>query len=208
MNRYKKSLFFAKDLLKSLRPHIIILSCVIVTGLTIGIVTGFRIQSSLSDAEANTRILTSLFYGTNKTFFMFINAILQTCFFTVIILACNLHIFAMPLNHLFLLYRGYVFGLNVIILFLNIGITGIVFVVAVFIPIQLILIAFLIAKSSVLNNLCIQCRRTGSTLLKHHGFNTSLNHVLIIFAGSFVIRIIEFILLIIFSQNLLLTIGI
>lgn len=208
MNRYKKSFYFAKDLVKSLRIYIVIFSCVIVAGIAIGIVTGFKIQSSLTEAEANARILTSLFYGTNKTFFMFLNAILQTCFFTVIIFACNLHIFAVPINHLFLLYRGYVFGLNIVILIFNVGFTGIVFVIAVFIPIQLILLIFLIIKSSVLNNLCVLSRRTGSTPLKHYGFNTSFNHVLIVCAGSLAIRIIEFILMLIFSQNLLLTIGI
>ncbi len=130
----KEATRFACDMLKESKIIIIILSVISLITLLTGIIVAIKTRNSFSSlngygvVDVRTGGLTTSFF----------TRLFSMLFIALILFGCSFSIYIFPIGVIFLSYRAYLLGLNVCLLIIKYGFSGVVISVIVAFPCQLL----------------------------------------------------------------------
>lgn len=179
----------------------IVLSCLLaIAGIIFGVVVAVK-----TDVYGSFKAIQEInVSGFEKGFVASSSAFLSRTFsllFNILLLTlCSFTVFTMPLAHLLLAYRAYLFGLNFALIFVFYGLGPMITAIVVILPCQLLTLFCLVSFYILLSKTNSNCKKYGST---------ESNRFLIILFGFllvFLINLIETILLVLLNGKVILII--
>lgn len=137
--QFKDATRFACDMLKESKLKIVIVSVVTIIALLTGIIVAAKTHSSYKglDGYGIVDVRTG---GLTTTFF---TRLLSMLFIALILFGCSFSVYLLPIGIIFLAYRAYLLGLNICLMIIFYGFSGVVVTVIIAFPCQLIAIALL-----------------------------------------------------------------
>ncbi len=137
--QFKDATRFACDMLKESKFLVIVISIISIIALLTGIIVAIKTRSSFShlDGYGVVDVRTG---GLTTSFF---TRLFSMLFIALILLGCSFSIYIFPIGILFLSYRAYLLGLNVCLLIIRYGFSGVVISVIVAFPCQLLALIIL-----------------------------------------------------------------
>ncbi|MBO5394874.1 MAG: hypothetical protein J6A28_03110 [Clostridia bacterium] len=189
-HKNRQPLSFVFDLLQQSKLKVILLGCFAFTAFLTGIIVAARTGSSFDDvAEFDIFSFGSGFWG--RLFSMILVA--SICF------GCSFTKFLFPLALLFLAYRGYLLGINITLIIVFNGLTGIVGALLVVLPCQLLALFVMLLMYILLCKTRKDCGLVSGTCMKQ---------CFVIFLGALiflsVVCILESLLFALFSPTVIL----
>ena len=130
---------FALDLLKESKVKLIIISVLIVIAFLTGVIVAARTHSSYNNLDGYG-IVDVRTGGLTTTFF---TRLFSMLFIALILFGCSFTVYLFPVGLIFLVYRAYLLGLNICLMIVFYGFSGVVVTIIVAFPCQLIALAVL-----------------------------------------------------------------
>ncbi len=181
------TLFSVKSMLGECKIRTIITLIFVIIGLVIGIFVAIRLNNSgcLENAEEYGYVATNLTAGG------IIWRLISSIIFLALIALLSLNIFLYPIAEIILIYKAYLVGLNIVIILLTKGLSGLFLSILIVFPCQLMLLVvlscfFCLFSSNIKNCGCNNWKIIGGCVLL-----------------LLIINILESVLLLLFGANLL-----
>ncbi len=135
----KEATRFACDMLKESKLFIVIISVISIIALLTGIIVAIKTRSSFAhlDGYGVVDVRTG---GLATSFF---TRLFSMLFIALILFGCSFSVYIFPIGIIFLAYRTYLLGLNVCLLIIRYGFSGVVISVIVAFPCQLLALVVL-----------------------------------------------------------------
>lgn len=201
---YKSQSFFRRlsfsfeTSFKQNKWKLVVSSLLIVCGLVGGVIVAtktnlygsFKAISEIDVKGFENGFVASSSAFLSRTFSLLFNILLLT--------ACSFTVFTMPLAHLLLIYRGYLFGLNFALIFVFYGFGSIITAVLVILPCQLVTLFALCLFFHIIYRQNSNCKKYGSA---------DFNRVIFVFASFlivFLLNLLETTLLVLLSGKVIL----
>ena len=154
-------------LIQMIKKHIkdnflcyVILLALFWIGFIVGIITVCGIKSVEIGLLTDGVLLS--FFNDEVSFLVFL--LLRCCYslvFLLLILIFTLKTWLIPFVWLYIIYRGYCIGFNLVLIFLCLGISGVFCGFLIFLPCWLVGVVISLNYSCILINKCIQYKRYG-----------------------------------------------
>ena len=196
--QFKEITNFVIEMLKECRIKTIILSLIVVIAFLTGIIVAARTHSSFSISDGYGII--DVKSGTLTT--SFFTRLLSMLFVALILLGCSFFKFLFPIGAIFLAYRAYLLGLNICLMIILYGSSGVIVTILIALPCQLIAILllglFYILMSKTIND--YKC--FGGTRITKQKTILIMYTIILVFA----LCIVESLLLCLFSARVILII--
>lgn len=178
--------FFKEHFCNTVKFYIIF-AVFIIGGIVLGIISANNISILSND---NIKLLFFNKIYINISFFtaFFGNTFIMLTLFCVII-AVNINIFLLPINFVFLLYRGYLAGFTLVAIIKIYGGGGIVNLIIIFIPIQLVMLFFLAACSAACMRRLMNNLHNGPFCFRGTEYHLLLRELITLFIIFFVINL-------------------
>jgi hypothetical protein len=121
----------------------------------------------------------------------------------VIVSALSLHIFCIPIQHFYIFYRGYILGVACVVIIKLFNVTGIINIIIVIIPMQLLIMSMLCYTCIIGDRRSINCFNTKNYYYFFSTFGDFLRLLLNVLIASALICFAEciFYVLIAFPLN-------
>ena len=187
--------------LKVNKYRLILLGFFILVGLLTGIFTAIKYCDGYDAINFNDYLLTQFSKGKIGTFDLFLERLLSYSCFCLILLVCSLAGFLFPVGLFVIVFRTYLLGLNITLIILMYGFGGIFNAVIIIFPLQLSIILLASIFFCIVRNRCINKKKFG----KIYGINSFYTFLIFILILT-IINLIETLLLILFSAQLILVI--
>lgn len=139
--------------------------------------------------------------GTIGTTEMFFQRFLSYAVILLILTLCSLTSFLFPVGMIFIVYRGFLLGLNITFIIVIYGISGIITGILIIFPLQLLILVLMIVFFIMARNRCIVKSKYGTK----SGINVFLLMLVFLLLLTLV-NLVETILLVISSAKVILTI--
>jgi hypothetical protein len=152
--------YFADHFLSYFKTYIL-LTVFAILGLVLGIISANNLSGLLTEEKIKLIFFKSIYIDVNFFIAFFGNTLIMLVLFGVIVLV-NISVFIMPFGFVLIIYRGYLAGFAAVALIKIYGGGGIVNLILIFIPFQIMLMFFLLGAMAI----CM--RRLFSNL--HAGF--------------------------------------
>lgn len=177
---------------------LIIISLITFIAFLTGIIVGAKTHSNIIDSD-NFGVVDITTGGLTSTFF---TRLLSMLFIMLILLGCSFTIYLLPIGIIFIVYRGYLLGLNICLMIVKFGFSGTLISIIVAFPCQLIALAIMILFFAIMYKTNKDCRCWGSCRTSHQRLKIVLTTIL----SLFIICILEALLLALFSAKVILVI--
>ncbi len=203
INKSKKRQFnefagFAIDIIKECKLKVILISAIMIIALLTGIIVAARTHSTYLGIE-NYGIVDVRTGTLTTTFF---SRLLSMLFIALIMFGCSFSVYLMPIAVLFLAYRAYLLGLNICLMIIFYGFSGVVVSIVVAFPIQLIALATLLLFYILMSKTCKDYKSFGGCKVPKQKSRLILSAVIILF----LLCIIESLFVVMFSAKVILVI--
>ena len=199
-NSYKKRAlwselkFFLKDCFSQAKARIFFMLFVLCVSLITGIIIAIKCHSGAASPILHDYGLVS-FVGEGVTSSIFAR-ICSIVLVAIILFICSFSNWLFPFAVVLVAYRTYLLGFNLCLLFLFYGVSGIILTLLVILPCQILMILLVTAYYVMLT----KCGCAGG------GIRDKLKMTLITMLGLIVICLIEALLLLLFSANVIIVI--
>lgn len=196
--QFKEVINFIIDMLKECKIKTIILSLVIVIAFLTGIIVAARTHTSFASIDGYGII--DVKTGTLTT--SFFTRLFSMLFVALILLGCSFFNFLLPIAVLFLAYRTYLLGLNICLMIVLYGFSGVIATILIALPCQLLAIILLGLFYLLMSKTIGDYKCYGGTKIPKQKVILITYTLILIFA----ICLIESILLTLFSAKVILII--
>jgi len=183
--------------------YYIVLSACAALGLCLGFAAGNRTALSLNAADLRTRTVAVIFYSGRTGAGIFFSSFFSSVCACAVIIAFCINIYMMPLAFVYVVYRGYAIGCNALVFLRNYGFGGSLFIIIVYIPIQLLLTACVILIAGLYSDRCVAYRHRGAFCFSRAGYEELLQTFGVILGINAAVCLAECILFSIFAGSLL-----
>lgn len=194
----KDELKFCFDILKESKVKVIVISVVTLIALLTGIIIAARTHSAYASLD-NFGVI-DVRTGTLTT--SFFTRLLSMFFIALILLGCSFTIYTFPIGLLFIAYRAYLLGLNICLMIVFYGFSGVIVTVIVAFPCQLIALALLCLFYILMTKTVKDYKCFGGSKVP----NQRMKIIVCGFLSLFVICVCEALLLTLFSARVILVI--
>ena len=177
---------------------LIIISIITFIAFLTGIIVGAKTHSNIIDSD-NFGVVDITTGGLTSTFF---TRLLSMLFIMLILLGCSFTIYLLPIGIIFIVYRGYLLGLNICLMIVKFGFSGTLISIIVAFPCQLIALAIMILFFVIMYKTNKDYRCWGGCRTSHQRLKIVLTTIL----SLFIICILEALLLALFSAKVILVI--
>lgn len=177
---------------------LIIISIITFIAFLTGIIVGAKTHSNIIDSD-NFGVVDITTGGLTSTFF---TRLLSMFFIMLILLGCSFTIYLLPIGIIFIVYRGYLLGLNICLMIVKFGFSGTLISIIVAFPCQLIALAIMILFFVIMYKTNKDYRCWGGCRTSHQRLKIVLTTIL----SLFIICILEALLLALFSAKVILVI--
>lgn len=191
--------FFVLDAIKQNKLKIIISICCLFVALLTGIIIAIKYY------DASTICLSN--YGLADFSGGIISSSFFSRFFSMILImlllfACSFTVWTFPLGILILVYRTYLLGLNLTLMFILYGIPGMLVSLIIALPCQLAIVFVLLIYFVLMYSNQCACKQFGS----YRGMQGKLKILLWVLLILFICNLFESLVLVIFNVNVILVI--
>ena len=202
-NKNKNRLFndFTNFLFENVKINkflLIIISIITFIAFLTGIIVGAKTHSNIIDSD-NFGVVDITTGGLTSTFF---TRLLSMLFIMLILLGCSFTIYLLPIGIIFIVYRGYLLGLNICLMIVKFGFSGTLISIITAFPCQLIALAIMILFFVIMYKTNKDYRCWGGCRTSHQRLKIVLTTIL----SLFIICILEALLLALFSAKVILVI--
>ena len=177
---------------------LIIISIITFIAFLTGIIVGAKTHSNIIDSD-NFGVVDITTGGLTSTFF---TRLLSMLFIMLILLGCSFTIYLLPIGIIFIVYRGYLLGLNICLMIVKFGFSGTLISIITAFPCQLIALAIMILFFVIMYKTNKDYRCWGGCRTSHQRLKIVLTTIL----SLFIICILEALLLALFSAKVILVI--
>lgn len=177
---------------------LIMISIITFIAFLTGIIVGAKTHSNIIDSD-NFGVVDITTGGLTSTFF---TRLLSMFFIMLILLGCSFTIYLLPIGIIFIVYRGYLLGLNICLMIVKFGFSGTLISIIVAFPCQLIALAIMILFFVIMYKTNKDYRCWGGCRTSHQRLKIVLTTIL----SLFIICILEALLLALFSAKVILVI--
>ena len=177
---------------------LIIISIITFIAFLTGIIVGAKTHSNIIDSD-NFGVVDITTGGLTSTFF---TRLLSMFFIMLILLGCSFTIYLLPIGIIFIVYRGYLLGLNICLMIVKFGFSGTLISIITAFPCQLIALAIMILFFAIMYKTNKDYRCWGGCRTSHQRLKIVLTTIL----SLFIICILEALLLALFSAKVILVI--
>ncbi|NLC16865.1 MAG: hypothetical protein GX756_03195 [Clostridiales bacterium] len=139
--------YFSEHFSRHLKFYLLFAALAIL-GLVLGIISANNISGFLTEDKIKLIFFKNIYINVNFFIAFFGNTFIMLILFGVIILV-NISVFLLPLGFVLIIYRGYLAGFSAVALIKIYGGGGIVNLIIIFLPFQLMLMFFLIGAMAV-----------------------------------------------------------
>lgn len=126
----------------------ILLSLFAILGLMLGIISANNLSGLLTEEKIRIIFFKSIYIDVNFFIAFFGNTFIMLILFGVIVLV-NISVFILPFGFILIIYRGYLAGFSAVALIKIYGGGGIVNLIFIFIPFQIMLMFFLLGAMAI-----------------------------------------------------------
>ena len=186
-NFFSNTMFSVKSMLGACKIRTILTLIFVIIGLVIGIFVAIRLNNTgcIENTGEYGYVETNLTAG--GIVWRFISSII----FLALIALLSLNIFLYPIAEIILIYKAYLVGLNIVIILLTKGLSGLLLSILIVLPCQLMLLVilscfFCLFSSNIKNCGCNNWKIIGSCVIL-----------------LLIVNILESVLLLLFGANLL-----
>jgi hypothetical protein len=137
--QFKEEARFAFDILKESKIKTIIVSVVVLIALLTGIIVAARTHTAFASID-NYGIIDVKTGTLTTTFF---TRFFSMLFIGLILLGCSFSVYLFPIGVVFIAYRAYLLGLNICLMIVHYGFSGVIVTIIVAFPCQLIALALM-----------------------------------------------------------------
>ena len=187
------------ELVKDCKLRLIIISSLCLILILTGLIVAIKTSSNYNINDNFGVVNISSNEISNSTFFL---RLLSLLFIFAILLGCSFFKYLSPIALIFLLYRSYLLGLNLTLMVVLYGISGVVISIIIVLPCQLLMLASLILFYCIL-------AKTNSDLKRYGGCKYPRQRMRVIAVAGMVLLTLclcESLLLIIFNAKIILVI--
>lgn len=181
---------------------LIFISFFVLVGLLTGVFTAIKYVDGYKSINFNDFLLEHFANGNIGSVNLFFQRMLSYSCFTLILLLCSLTGFLFPIGLFVIVYRTYLLGLNITLIVLLYGLGSVFSVVIIILPMQLVMIALGIIFFCLTRNRQKNKKKFGKKL---YGINCFLLWLIFI-ALLTIVNILETVLLLLFSAQIILVI--
>ena len=132
--QFKEEARFAFDILKESKIKAVIVSVVVLIALLTGIIVAARTHTAFASID-NYGIIDVKTGTLTTTFF---TRFFSMLFIGLILLGCSFSVYLFPIGVVFIAYRAYLLGLNICLMIVHYGFSGVIVTIIVAFPCQLI----------------------------------------------------------------------
>ena len=197
-NRFKENLNFCFDLLKGSKLKLLFTCIFLVIALLTGIIVATKTHSHYEIGE-NYGVVDVTTGGVTTTFFA---RLFSMILIAGIVFGCSFISYLYPLAVVFLAYRAYLFGLNIALMLILYGFSGVIVTFLVVLPCQLLALIILTVFYLLMALTTKDLKCFGATRLSRQRSKI----LVMTFIALLVICILESILLWLFSAKIILII--
>ncbi len=137
--QFREMAGFSLDMMKECKLKIICIAVALIIALLTGVIVAARTHSSFVGIE-NYGIVDVRTGTLTTTFF---SRLLSMFFVTLIVFGCSYAIYLCPLAIAILVYRAYLLGLNICLMIVFYGLSGVIVAIVVALPCQLLVLAII-----------------------------------------------------------------
>lgn len=137
--QFKEEARFAFDILKESKIKAVIVSVVVLIALLTGIIVAARTHTAFASID-NYGIIDVKTGTLTTTFF---TRFFSMLFIGLILLGCSFSVYLFPIGVIFIAYRAYLLGLNICLMIVHYGFSGVIVTIIVAFPCQLITLALM-----------------------------------------------------------------
>lgn len=137
--QFKEEARFAFDILKESKIKAVIVSVVVLIALLTGIIVAARTHTAFASID-NYGIIDVKTGTLTTTFF---TRFFSMLFIGLILLGCSFSVYLFPIGVVFIAYRAYLLGLNICLMIVHYGFSGVIVTIIVAFPCQLIALALM-----------------------------------------------------------------
>lgn len=139
--------YFNEHFSRHLKSYLL-LAVFAILGLVLGIISANNLSGLLTEDKIRLIFFKNIYIDVNFFIAFFGNTFIMLILYGVIVLV-NISVFLMPLGFILVIYRGYLAGFSAVALIKIYGGGGIVNLIFIFLPFQLMLMFFIIGAMSV-----------------------------------------------------------
>ncbi|HEY8444472.1 MAG TPA: hypothetical protein VIL24_06720 [Clostridia bacterium] len=140
--------WYFSDHFSRLFKYYMLLAVFAILGLVLGIISANNLSGLLTEEKIKLLFFKSIYINVNFFIAFFANTFIMLVLFGVIVLV-NISVFILPFGFILIIYRGYLAGFSAVALIKIYGGGGIVNLIFIFIPFQLMLMFFLLGAMAI-----------------------------------------------------------
>ena len=196
-NSFFSSIFFLfKSRLGECKLRLIITGILVVIGIFIGVFVAIRLKHEQMLDQAMNYGFIDFSVIKISSLSAFLWRLLSGALIVALLCLFSLSAFIYPIAELILIYRGYLIGLNVVIILISTGITGLITSLLILLPCQLLLLVILTIFFSIFSKMnAIMCSG-----------REKWRSLLVVAIAILIVDVVESILLFMFGANIILVI--
>ncbi|HEY8389572.1 MAG TPA: hypothetical protein VIL26_01265 [Clostridia bacterium] len=178
----------------------LVIGVFVIGGIILGIISANNISGALTTEKIKLIFFRSIYIDVNFFAAFFINTLIMLLLFLIII-AVTTSVFLLPLGFILIIYRGYLAGFAAIAIIRIFGGGGIVNLIIIFIPFQLVLLFFLTGCMAVCMRRLINNIHCGSFCFRGTEYEIMLKELIALFIIFIVINLLLSIIAVIITKT-------
>jgi len=182
-----------------------LLICVfVIGGVILGIISANNISGMLTTDKIKLVFFRQIYIDVSFFAAFFLNTLIMLVLFLIIIVV-NMSVFLLPLGFVLIIYRGYLAGFAAVAIIRIFGGGGIINLVIIFIPFQLMLLFFLIGCMAVCMRRLINNIHCGSFCFRGAEYEIMIKELINIFIVFIIINLLLSLIAIIITKTFIIS---